>query len=410
MTYQFRTDVPRDEFDAFVHNSIQNTLYQESTWCEVKNNWDSYLTGIYEDGRLVGTGLVLVRHLFGPFTLFYLPRGPILDTDNLSQVEFYFSELKKLAKSHKAIVIRFDPALCSRRFPYEERNHQPERSYLNYIEFLKKLGIKHKGYTQSMEETTQPRFNAAKHVSKEYYDELDRRVRRCIVKSMEYGIEILEGKQYLPEFYQSIQYTEKRKAIALRNLSYFEHMVEVYGDRAICWIAVLNFPKKIKEIQSRLKEMEERFSTGELKKKEKNRLMEEISKTKMTIHSLQEHFEKEGKDQVVTCGMLGVYNKGLMDLLYMGNHPDYLLFRSSYRLYNEGLKRCVDLGIETCSFGGIEGSLDDGLTLFKSNWGMEVEEYIGEFDLVLNPILYYGFDQLYPKLRAFVAKRRGKVE
>ena len=66
----------------------------------------------------------------------------------------------------------------------------------------------------------------------------------------------------------------------------------------------------------------------------------------------------------------------------MGNNPDYLRMYSSYLLYAKCLDRCVDLGIEHCSFGGIEGTLDDGLTLFKSNWIMNVEEYIGDFYVV----------------------------
>ena len=119
-------------------------------------------------------------------------------------------------------------------------------------------------------------------------------------------------------------------------------------------------------------------------------------------------YQKEGKDEVVTCGLLGAYNNGVMELFYMGNHPDYLHFYSSFRLYYEAIQRCAELKIPYCSFGGIEGTLEDGLTMFKSKWNMEVEELLGEFNMVLNPVLYIGFDRLYPKLRALVAKRRGK--
>ena len=118
--------------------------------------------------------------------------------------------------------------------------------------------------------------------------------------------------------------------------------------------------------------------------------------------------EREGKDVVLTGGILAVYNDQLMDLLYMGNNPDYLRMYSSYQMYDACLARTVQLGITRCSFGGIEGSLDDGLTLFKSNWLMNVEEYVGEFNLVLDPVVYWLFDTVYPMSRKLASKMHGK--
>ena len=53
-------------------------------------------------------------------------------------------------------------------------------------------------------------------------------------------------------------------------------------------------------------------------------------------------------------------------------------------------------------------ALDDGLTLFKSNWIMNVEEYIGEFNVVLDPFMYKMFDEFYPKIHSLSAKIRGR--
>ena len=38
--------------------------------------------------------------------------------------------------------------------------------------------------------------------------------------------------------------------------------------------------------------------------------------------------------------------------------------------------------------GGVEGTLDDGLTKFKSNFNPTIEEFIGEFNIPVNPFLY----------------------
>ncbi|QRG87331.1 peptidoglycan bridge formation glycyltransferase FemA/FemB family protein [Bulleidia sp. zg-1006] len=410
MSYQFCSDINKQEFDDFVHRSSQNNLFQESSWADVKNNWIPFFTGIYEDGKLVGTGLVLMRHLFGSYQLFYLPRGPILDVHNEKQVTFYFQELKKFAKTKKAIAIRFDPYLISRSYPYEQREQKPERQLEDYIALLKKLGIQHKGYTTLMEETTQPRFNACKHMSENYFEKLNYKTRKCIRQAQEKGVEIHEGLQFSQELAQSMHYTEKRKQIALRNEEYFRHMLEVYGYRSISMIATIHFPRQITRLEQKENDLKNKLAEKGLSLKQKNNLQTELDKTQRTISSLRERFQQEGKDEVVICGLLGAYNQGVMELFYMGNHPDYLKYYASYALYNAALQHCLVLKIPYCSFGGIEGSLDDGLTIFKSNWGMEVEELIGEFNLVLNPVLYYAFDHLYPKLRQWVAKRRGQVK
>lgn len=38
--------------------------------------------------------------------------------------------------------------------------------------------------------------------------------------------------------------------------------------------------------------------------------------------------------------------------------------------------------------GGVEGTLDDGLSVFKSNYNPTVVEYVGEFDLPVNKTMY----------------------
>lgn len=45
-------------------------------------------------------------------------------------------------------------------------------------------------------------------------------------------------------------------------------------------------------------------------------------------------------------------------------------------------------GCTWCNMGGIDGALDGGFVAFKSSFHPTIREYIGEFDLVLRPILY----------------------
>ncbi len=408
MTYQFITSLTKESLDSFVMENTQNSLFQCSKWADVKNNWDHLYVGVKKDDSLVATAMVLIRKLPFGKTLFYVPRGPVMDYNDHELVSFMLNNLKEEAKKRHAIVLRFDPSILSRVYSYRDRNEEHEYQNNDVIEYLKSLGAKHKGFTTFIEESTQPRYNAEMDVTTDYRERLEHKTAKCIRAAEHKGIEVYEGREYLHDFSIAMHYTEVRKQIALRNEEYFENMMDVYGDEAICMVAKLNFPKQLKRLEDSIKENEEKLNSDTLKKKEKNLIRQQLTNDQNELKKLQADYEREGKDEVITCGILAVYNKNLMELFYMGNNPDYLRMYSSYLLYAKCLDRCVELGISHCSFGGIEGTLDDGLTLFKSNWLMNVEEYIGEFNIVLDPFMYTMFDKVYPWLRDSAAKLRGK--
>lgn len=408
MTYTFYKTCNIDEFDSFVIHSKQNTLFQCSLWADVKNNWDHLFTCVKENDEIVATAMVLIRKLPLGKTLFYIPRGPVMDYNNHDLVSFMLSHLKEEAKKQHAIVLRFDPSILSRIYSYRDRNEEHDFENNDVIEYLKSLGAKHKGFTTYIEESTQPRFNAEMDVTSNYRERLEHKTAKCIRAAVHKGIQVYEGKEYIHDFSVAMHYTEVRKQIALRNEEYFENMMDVYGDKAICMVAKLKFPKQLKKLEDSIRENEEKLNSDSLKKKEKNLVRQQLTNDQNELKKLKADYEREGKDEVITCGILAVYNDNLMELFYMGNNPDYLRMYSSYLLYAKCLDRCVELGISHCSFGGIEGTLDDGLTLFKSNWLMNVEEYIGEFNIVLDPFMYKLFDEVYPWVRDTTAKLRGK--
>jgi len=51
-------------------------------------------------------------------TLFYIPRGPVMNYSNESLVRFYLEQLTIAAKQKHAIALRFDPAVLSKKYPY----------------------------------------------------------------------------------------------------------------------------------------------------------------------------------------------------------------------------------------------------------------------------------------------------
>lgn len=95
--YRFRTDIPKEEYEQFVQSHQLCNLLQSYDWAKVKNNWDHVYAGVYDKNKLAATGLILIKPLPFSFTMFYLPKGPILDYTNKELFNFFFENLKKLA-------------------------------------------------------------------------------------------------------------------------------------------------------------------------------------------------------------------------------------------------------------------------------------------------------------------------
>ena len=63
--------------------------------------------------------------------------------------------------------------------------------------------------------------------------------------------------------------------------------------------------------------------------------------------------------------------------------------------------------------GGVEGTLDDSLTVFKQLYSPHFESYIGEFDMPVNTALYGIINTVLPfakKARFAIAARRKQKE
>ena len=93
---KFITNVTAQAHDEFVKQSPLNHLLQSSTWAKVKDNWSSKIVGVTnDDDELIASSLVLIKTLPLGFTMYYAPRGPIMDYHNHALVQFFFKSLKQ---------------------------------------------------------------------------------------------------------------------------------------------------------------------------------------------------------------------------------------------------------------------------------------------------------------------------
>ena len=136
--YNYKIAVDTTEWDSFLKNNSKGSLLQSSDWAKIKETWDNERIGFYKDNQLVGVANILIQPLPLGLSMFYIPRGPVIDYEDEELLKFVFLTLKKLAKKSHAIMVKFDPSLFISRGLIGQEVVQNSRT-LEIIEELKKI-------------------------------------------------------------------------------------------------------------------------------------------------------------------------------------------------------------------------------------------------------------------------------
>ncbi len=407
--YTFRTDISKEEFDAFAGKHAHHSIMQSSAWAAVKQEWNHLYCGVYKDGSLVAGALLLIRSLPLGMKFGYMPRGPLLGITQPQLCKFFFEQLRQFGKKQRFVSIKFDPNVFHSYSIAQKEEAQQDR-FPKLVQGLSELHIKHKGYLLDMYEATQPRFQLCYTGSGEL-DSFPKKTREKITYAMEHGVEIERvDVQGVEDFSAMIAYTEKRQGIVLRDSAYFKTMMESFQDRAILLLAYINHLAVIelltKKKDALLAEYEALPATAA---KRKETLAKQQAKVEKNLQFAKERMAIDGS-RVLVSGLLLVRDQTTTELLYSGLNDVYRQYYAAYLLRYEAIRWAKEQGCERFNFGGVQGSLDDGLFEFKSSFHPQIDVYAGEFDLVIRTLPYIAIEQILPILKQWklYLARKGK--
>ena len=386
--YIFKTNIDAKTHDDFVKQSPLCNLLQSSNWAKIKDNWDSCITGVYQKDKLVASGLILIKHLPLSFTMMYIPRGPIMDYENKELVKFYLKELKKWAKTKHCLFISFDPALKLREFDLDHKDKPDDQKALSIINNLQDNKAIYKGKTLKIEETIQPRF----HMGLYYTDDLNSHLPKSTIKSCKAAIKRhvnvkVADHNEVEKFAKMIELTEKHKNVHLRNEEYFRKILDVYKEDATLYLADVNVNTYKKELEDSIQIANDTLQNESATNNAKNKALQTIKNSEKELITINDLASKYPNDTIIAGGlMVGFGNT--CEMLYAGRNDDFNSFRPQYYLYTKKIEHSFKQGYQYVNMGGIEGTLDDGLSKFKANFNPVIIEYVGEFDLPVMPLLY----------------------
>ncbi len=371
MAFSVRT-IPAADHLAFLRSQPAVSFLQTPAWGEVKSEWRSESLGWFDDrDELVGAGLVLYRQL--PKIkkyLAYLPEGPVIDWAAPDITE-WLSPLADHAHHAGAFGLRMGPPVVVRRWRAEtikaaiadERVSRLSEAVPDVVEHrttrlrnrLRELGW-HPPDDEEGFAAGQPRFVFQLPLSGQTEESLltgmNQLWRRNIKKAAKVGVTVGQGEvDDLAAFHALYVETAERDGFTPRPLSYFATMFTAL-------------------------------------------LAEDPDRIRLYLA----HHEKDlvAATTWVRVGQHAWYSYGASSTAKRD-------VRGSNAIQWRMITDALAAGAAVYDLRGITEGLeaDDphlGLIQFKVGTGGEAVEYLGEWDLPLNPLLYKAFD-LYMKHR-----------
>ena len=244
-----------------------------------------------------------------------------------------------------------------------------------------------------------------------------------IAKAKKLDTEVVIGtKDDLKEFYHLMTLTENRKDFISYTEDYYETLYEIFNgnknSKATLFLGKINFDKTIKALEKNLKDINNQISIlpiDNLSKSAKAKL-NELTKQKENVTkeiAKYKDSKKEHGDEITLSAHMIIEYGDKAWVLYAGNHNILSETYVNYATYYEHLKYCKEQGLKIYDQFGTIGDLSEnnprlGLHEFKKKFGGDYVEFIGEFDLVTNPLMYFVFTKLVPFYRKLVRNKSKK--
>ena len=420
-------ELTEKEFKNFADNHPQASFHQTKEWGELKkeNGWDMHLVGLKDGKNIVAGALLLSKMTPIRKKMFYSPRGFLIDYNNYDLLKEFTIKVKEYVKKNKGIFLKIDPYVS-----YKERDlfgnivedgENNEQAYKNLI----KLGYKHFGFNL-MQDTLQPRWIFITKTKNRTVDDvmkdMDPKTRQILRKNERELICCREiGYDELPLFKDIMQHTGDRRDFIDRPLKYYQEMYQHLAKSGILkiMIAEINTDDLINKLKQEISDLKDEANDRRKKhdqdpsKMNEKKYQSKQRETEENIKRLEKKIEKtqklkEENGTVIPLGgiLFLIYGNEVLSLVG-GSYAKFMEFQSAYTLHFEGMKYAINHGYDRYNFYGITGDFREenplfGLYSFKRDFGGQVVELLGEFDLIINKpqyLLYKISFHLYRSLK-----------
>ncbi len=333
----------RERFNAFVAAAPKGHFLQSYEWGELKarTGWKPIRLVAEQDGEIRGALSMLQRRLPLPGkSILYAPRGPVLAAGETRALAALVEYTRGYARRSGAIFLKLDPDI-----PMQDTGFPAVLRQLGFVG-----GAGGKNF-----EGVQPKFVFRLDISADpdtIFASFAPKTRYNIRLASKKGVTVTadRGKDYLPVFYALLQETATRDRFLIRSYSYFNDIWDQFVERGMAKLFLAEY---------------------------------------------------EGK---VVAGTLAFIMGDKAWYLYGASGNQYRNVMPNYLLQWEMIRWAKENGCRMYDFRGVSGDLSEdnplyGLYRFKKGFNGELVEFIGEYDLLFSPGLYWLWQHGEPLYR-----------
>lgn len=430
MKYIIKTETDLNAFEEFVLANGGNFL-QSVKWAQVKKEWESrFFAGFDENGKRVLTALIMERHIPFAGKIWYCPSGACCDHKNGELFSAFAAFMKNELKKNRVTALFYDPLIPLRvngeGFPDGKSAHFlfTENGFALNTDASKTL---YKSPVQLITRLVAP--TGEKYTGEKLLKTFEKGVRYSVrvgegrgLTEEIYTIEDIEkNPQIMDDFLAVMKDTSERSDFVERGGDYCKRLMEVFGKDGLDMMLIYYDKNKDRALQDeKLKRKEELEKALETAPEKKIRgIKEEIdSIDKNTAHFEERMRETENeKDRICVSGGMTLHYGNMSSCLFGGSRN---LLRNNLRASHFFNYRRICHSIEKGSLyhdlGYVllektppesDGTLGvckaapefEGILSFKKSFGSEYIEFIGEYVLVSDNLLYFSYSRLLEKIR-----------
>ena len=393
-----------EQFDKYASTHKYRNYYQTSMYANVmvKFGYHAQFLGIASDeNKLLGATLIIYKDVFMGNKVAYAPHGILFDYEDLNNTQELVKTIKRTLSKQGIMFLRMDPYI-----PLTIRDNEGNTMNFNnkgndIIKNLTRSGFKYKGETLYFE-TEKPRWEALVLLQKdirEIFDKIDKRTRNKLRRATNSGIEVIKSKD-IDNLYKFVSKKEKKP------LSYFKTICNNFGDNIDIYYAKLNTEKFL--INSRRnyeKEVEfnetlsQKIQDMSLDPKDRETYLNKKMESDKLITTYKNHLLKatdllkNNPDGIIIGGTMVIKYDNAAYLFTEGIDEEYGSLSASTLLKWQLIEDFNNQGFKYVNLSGVVGDFENqneysGLNESKLGFNSIVTEYVGEFDIVLNNIIY----------------------
>ena len=403
----------KEEFDNFAYRHKYSTYYQTSAYADTSryDGLNTFYIGFVENDDLIGATLFLYKTIYLYYKYAYAPRGFLIDyTDQKLVKNVTMGLINLLKKQHYAFIKIDPPVICSER----DRNGNIiyfSKTVNNILTTLKENGYVHQGFNKYFE-NYKPRLNAFINLQddiKKIYSKVSKKTKDIINTSVESGVEIIiDPNGNIDELYNftSLKNTKRKKRYyqGLYNNFSKNNAIDIFFIHINTDKYINNMKKLYDKEASKNEELAIKVQDMSIDSKEKNIIINKKIESDKNLNFYKNeliyatNLSKAYPNHITIGAAFTIKHNNGVELIIDSYYEDYLKFNPRYVLIWELIKKYKNEGFKYLNLNAVVGDFNKEdlgkytiLNDAKLSFNSTVMEYMGEFDLVINELVYNKF-------------------